>query len=319
MNDNLIRFDWAMKRLLRDKSNYDVLEAAEETYKGLLGDVVEIYDENGLREIAADGNYRLMSDIELKIPTEITTDWYQSKPVYEKMKRVSDVILSLILLVILAGPMLGIALAIRLDSPGPVFYRQIRLGTLGKPFTLLKFRTMRKDAERNGPVWTEKEDARRTKVGVFLRRFHLDELPQLVNILAGDMSLVGPRPERAVFYEKFRESVSDFEKRLLIKPGLTGLAQIEGKYNTSPKDKAILDLLYIENFSLPYDFKLMLRTLTVFFRRDSTEGFEDKPVDCPQMRVEPRPISLAGPASGGRGKKAGSHRGKGKQPLRTAL
>ena len=202
-----------------------------------------------------------MLDIELKIPTEITTDWYQSKPVYEKMKRVSDVILSLILLVILAGPMLGIALAIRLDSPGPVFYRQIRLGTLGKPFTLLKFRTMRKDAERNGPVWTEKEDARRTKVGVFLRRFHLDELPQLVNILAGDMSLVGPRPERAVFYEKFRESVSDFEKRLLMKAGLTGLAQVRGGYDLSPGEKWLYDKQYMQGRSIWLDMKCLILTI----------------------------------------------------------
>ena len=210
-----------------------------------------------------------MLDIELKIPTETTTEWYQSKPVYEKMKRVSDVILSLILLVILAGPMLGIALAIRLDSPGPVFYRQIRLGTLGKPFTLLKFRTMRKDAERNGPVWTEKEDARRTKVGVFLRRFHLDELPQLVNILAGDMSLVGPRPERPFFVERFREEVPLYMLKHLVRPGITGWAQVNGwRGDTSIEERIKCDIFYIENWTFLLDIKILL--LTVF------KGFVNK-------------------------------------------
>ena len=152
-----------------------------------------------------------------------------------------------------------------------------------------------------------------------MRKYRIDELPQLWNVLRGDMSIVGPRPEMLENVDRYTREVPEFAYRQQMKAGLTGLAQIEGKYNTSPKDKAILDLLYIENFSLSYDFKLMLRTLTVFFRRDSTEGFEDKPVDCPEMRVEPRPVSLAGPASGGRGKKTGSQRGKGKQPLRTAL
>ena len=173
--------------------------------------------------------------------------------------------------------------------------------------------------EEENCLSARKGDVRVTPVGRFLRKYRIDELPQLWNVLRGDMSIVGPRPEMLENVDRYTREVPEFAYRQQMKAGLTGLAQIEGKYNTSPKDKAILDLLYIENFSLSYDFKLMLRTLTVFFRRDSTEGFEDKPVDCPEMRVEPRPVSLAGPASGGRGKKAGSHRGKGKQPLRTAL
>jgi len=142
--------------------------------------------------------------------------------------------------------------------------------------------------EDSGNFSAREGDDRVTPVGRFLRKYRIDELPQLLNVLRGEMSLVGPRPEMLENVDRYTREVPEFRYRQQMKAGLTGLAQIEGKYNTSPKDKAILDLLYIENFSLAYDFKLMLRTLTIFFRRDSTEGFGDKHVDCPRMRVTAR-------------------------------
>ena len=145
------------------------------------------------------------------------------------------------------------------------------------------------DPQRQADSLSAREgDDRITPIGRFLRKYRIDELPQLINVLRGEMSLVGPRPEMLENVEKYTREVPEFRYRQRMKAGLTGLAQIEGKYNTSPKDKAILDLLYIENFTLSYDFKLLLRTFTIFFRRDSTEGFGDKQCDCPQMRIEAR-------------------------------
>lgn len=202
-----------------------------------------------------------MMGVGMQIHPKEAMNWCQSKPAYEKIKRISDLLLSSILLAGMAVPMLMIAFAVRLDSPGPAFYLQFRLGMFGKPFPLLKFRTMKQDAEREGPVWAEREDARRTKIGILLRRFHLDELPQLINILMGDMSFVGPRPERAIFYESFKKSVSGFDKRLLVKPGLTGLAQISGGYDLSPLEKWEYDMRYIRERSVLVDFKCLMLTI----------------------------------------------------------
>ena len=231
-----------------------------------------------------------------------------------------DIVISMAGLVLTSPVMLATAIVLKASGNGSVLFRQDRATINGRIFQIIKFRTMYpENREEENCLSARKDDVRVTPVGRFLRKYRIDELPQLWNVLRGDMSIVGPRPEMLENVDRYTREVPEFAYRQQMKAGLTGLAQIEGKYNTSPKDKAILDLLYIENFSLSYDFKLMLRTLPVFFRRDSTEGFEDKPVDCPEMRVEPRPVSLAGPASGGRGKKTGSRRGKGKQPLRTAL
>ncbi len=186
-----------------------------------------------------------------------------SKPIYSGVKRIFDIVFSFILLAFLLLPLLVIALAVKLDSAGPVFYKQERLGLFGKPFVLLKFRTMVPDAERDGPVWAEREDPRRTGVGVFLRRFHLDELPQLWNIFVGDMSFVGPRPERPVFYREFGKIVKGFEKRLLVRPGLTGLAQINGGYDLTPAEKWLYDMKYIHDRSVLLDIQCLIRTVPV--------------------------------------------------------
>jgi len=198
-------------------------------------------------------------------------------------KRACDVIISLIGIIVSSPIMLVTAIVLKTQGFGSVLFRQKRATLNGSVFEIIKFRTMYEDAAN---VSARQDDDRVTPVGKFLRKYRIDELPQLFNVLRGEMSLVGPRPEMLENVDRYTREVPEFRYRQQMKAGLTGLAQIEGKYNTSPKDKAILDLMYIENFSLAYDFKLMLRTLTIFFRRDSTEGFGEKVIDCPRMRVD---------------------------------
>lgn len=208
-------------------------------------------------------------------------------------KRACDIVISLLGLILLSPVMLATAIVLKCTDNGPVLFRQNRATLNGRVFEIFKFRTMFcEETEKEAPFSARENDDRVTPVGRFLRKYRLDELPQLWNVLRGDMSLVGPRPEMLENVDRYTREVPEFRYRQQMKAGLTGLAQIEGKYNTNPKDKAILDLLYIENFSLSYDFKLILRTLTVFFRRDSTEGFCEKQVVCPRMRVKPRGDSL---------------------------
>ncbi len=161
-----------------------------------------------------------------------------------------------------------IGLIIKLDSPGPVFYVQERVGHRGRTFKLYKFRTMVHDAEAlTGPVWSSGQDPRVTRVGRFLRATRLDELPQLVNVLRGDMSLVGPRPERPVFVEKFAQEIPYYEERLRVPGGITGLAQVLGRYSTSPRDKLTYDLLYARKASLGFDLLILLKTVHAMIDR----------------------------------------------------
>lgn len=197
-------------------------------------------------------------------------------------KRACDIVISLIGLIVTSPVMLITYLLLRFSGNGSPFFRQKRATLNGMVFEIIKFRTMYEDSAN---VSARENDDRVTPIGRFLRKYRIDELPQLFNVLRGEMSLVGPRPEMLENVDRYTREVPEFKYRQQMKAGLTGLAQIEGKYNTSPKDKAILDLLYIENFSLAYDFKLLLRTLTIFFRRDSTEGFHNRRVDCPVMRA----------------------------------
>ncbi len=187
------------------------------------------------------------------------------------VKRTADVVCSFLALVLLS-PLLGvIALAIHFEDGGSVFFRQQRLTLDGRTFTIYKFRTMRMGDEH---ISAMQDDERITRVGRVLRRWRLDELPQFWNILRGDMSMVGPRPEMLENIRRYKSELPEFEFRERMKAGLTGYAQIEGRYNTSPEDKLMLDLFYIEGFSLWTDVKLLLRTLTVLFRSDATAGFQ---------------------------------------------
>ena len=179
------------------------------------------------------------------------------------IKRVIDIGCSSAALAILSGPMTIIAAAIRLSSDGPILYRQERMGLDGQPFELLKFRSMYQDAEsESGPVWASENDPRRTTIGKFLRRFSLDELPQLWNVLMGDMSLVGPRPERPFFVDQFKDRVPQYMLRHKVKAGITGWAQVNGwRGNTSIEKRIEYDLYYIENWSVALDFKIMWLTI----------------------------------------------------------
>lgn len=192
------------------------------------------------------------------------------------MKRCLDIVVSATGLVALS-PLMGIvALAIKLDDGGSVFYRQDRITMGDRIFRIYKFRTMR--TENNAREYSVlQDDDRITRVGAFLRRFRIDELPQLLNILMGDMSVVGPRPEMLTNFNKYVEDLPEYAYRCRVKAGLTGFAQISGKYNTSPRDKLMMDIAYIEDYSFWMDIKLILKTLTVFFKMDSTEAFEADP------------------------------------------
>lgn len=176
------------------------------------------------------------------------------------VKRAFDFCLALFCIILFAIPMVFIALAVALSSKGPVIYSQTRLGKDGKEFDIYKFRTMVIDAEKDGAVWAKKNDDRVTPVGAFLRKTHLDELPQFWNILTGDMSFVGPRPERQVFYDEFETYIVGFKNRLYVKPGLTGWAQINGGYELRPEEKVAWDVEYIEKQSFWIDFKCILNT-----------------------------------------------------------
>ena len=195
------------------------------------------------------------------------------------MKRTTDFIIAGMCLVVFSPLMLICALCIRWEDGLPVIYKQERIGLHGKPFYIYKFRSMRIDAEKDGPELLEiKGDPRLTKVGRFLRAHHLDELPQLWNVFKGDMSFIGPRPERPEIIAQYTEVMPEFAFRMKVKAGLAGFAQVYGKYNTSPYDKLKLDLTYIENYSVWLDLKLMLLTLKVLFWPDSTEGVESEQV-----------------------------------------
>jgi len=190
------------------------------------------------------------------------------------IKRLMDMILSLVLIILFSPVMIVIAAAIKLHDKGPVLFKQKRYTKDGKVFNILKFRSMIVDAEKDGEVIpAEDNDPRITPVGKVIRKIRMDELPQLFNILKGDMSVVGPRPERVEHVDMYSEQIPEFRYRLKVKGGLTGYAQVLGKYNTSPYDKLRLDLIYIENYSLLLDLKLMLTTIKILFKPESTEGF----------------------------------------------
>jgi len=183
------------------------------------------------------------------------------------VKRGLDLAITVPVLILMAPVLLAIALLIKFDSPGPVFYTQERVGRDRKTFKIIKFRSMRVDAERGiGPVWADHDDPRRTRLGIFLRTWSLDELPQLFNVLKGEMSLVGPRPERPYFVERFRDLVPDYFGRHRVKSGITGWAQVNGLRGNVPiEERTRYDLYYVENWSLTFDLRILFLTMRSVF------------------------------------------------------
>ena len=214
-----------------------------------------------------------------KIPISfVTQTWFlenlkeSEKEFYEKLKRIIDVILTSFLLFLTSPSWPFITLAIKLDDRGPIFYFQERVGKGGKVFLLMKFRSMKENAEKEtGAVWAKKRDPRITRVGEFLRKTHLDEIPQMINILKGDISLVGPRPERPEFVSQFEKTIPHYHLRHIIKPGFTGWAQVKFPYARSVEDsykKFQYDLYYLKNRSLILDIRILLKTFELLLRRE---------------------------------------------------
>lgn len=225
----------------------------------------------------------VMNVYEKSVPPFVSTN-EQPKKIYQveetkpaggfgfcAIKRLFDIFFALIFGIIMLPAMLVIALLVKLDSPGKVFYIQERIGKNGKPFQMLKFRTMIDNAENGVPVWADTNDPRCTKLGKKLRSCRLDELPQMWNILLGHMSVVGPRPERQCFYDEFEKYIHGFSNRLTVKPGLTGLAQINGGYDLLPEEKIVYDMEYIKSRSLWLDTKIIVKTLHVIFKREGVK------------------------------------------------
>ena len=199
---------------------------------------------------------------------------YNASPEFLAIKRLMDIVISLIALIVLSPIMLIVALAIKLYDGGPILYSQVRLTKDGKLFHIHKFRSMRTDAEKDGVarLSTGENDDRITPIGKVIRKLRLDELPQLWDILHGDLSVVGPRPERPEIAQQYMEEMPEFALRLQAKAGLTGYAQVYGKYNTTPYDKLQMDLTYIAHPSIVEDLKIMMATIKILFMAESTEG-----------------------------------------------
>ena len=203
-------------------------------------------------------------------------------PIEGIIKRGFDFAAALAGLIITSPIFLICAVCIKLDSPGSVFYRQERYTINKKRFNIIKFRTMVNDAEKAGARLATENDDRITRFGRFLRACRLDDLPQLINILKGEMSFVGPRPERPVYADVYSEIVKNYDIRYVVKEGLTGYAQVYGQYNTKVSDKVLFDSIYINNFSLWFDLKLIMQTVMIMFIKESTQGVDEQMADAPK-------------------------------------
>jgi exopolysaccharide biosynthesis polyprenyl glycosylphosphotransferase len=215
-----------------------------------------------VRAIKNNANFEIERVIELKL--NLTN---------RLLKRLLDIMFSILLLICSSPLLLLLFFIIPLTSKGPALYFQERLGEKEEPFKIIKFRTMVIDAEnQTGPILAKKNDPRVTKVGKIIRALRVDELPQLFNVLIGHMSLVGPRPERAFFVKQFKDKLPEYEQRMNVKPGITGLAQVMGDYYTSPKDKLKYDLMYIKKYSIWFDMKILIKTFLVILPLRSKSG-----------------------------------------------
>ena len=203
------------------------------------------------------------------------------------IKRAFDIVVSFVAIIVLSPFFLATAIAVKAYDGGPAIYKQKRLTYGGKEFYLYKFRSMITDAEKDGKARLAAQgDSRITPVGAFIRKTRLDELPQLINILKGEMSIVGPRPERPEIAKEYEETIPEFSFRLNAKAGLTGYAQVMGKYNTTPYDKLKMDLIYIENFSILLDLKIMFMTVRTIFEKESTEGIDEAALNAMDLSYQ---------------------------------
>lgn len=249
----------------------EVIIALEKENHDLLVDVISRLENKGIGLKIVPDLYEILSGQArtsqlygiplIDIMPELMPEWEK------KLKRISDVVISFLILVLTLPMSFFVAIAIKLDSKGPVLFKQERIGMNGKKFKIYKFRSMYQDAEKNtGPVWSTKNDPRVTRVGKILRKLRIDEIPQFVNVLKGEMSLVGPRPERPYFVEQLSGQIPYYQRRLKVRPGITGWAQVKHKYDESIEDvkvKLRYDLFYIENMSLRMDIKILARTILV--------------------------------------------------------
>lgn len=277
----------------------NISEGIEKIYEECLGnyDGVIIWDvpsqyRNGLVKYCYGRNIRIyvmpkITDVLLKGSTQLhlfdtpvlLLREYAIKIEQRAIKRLIDIVLSLVLIILTSPIMLVTAIIIKLYDGGPVLYKQVRCTQYRREFMIMKFRSMRVDAEKDGVArLASKNDSRITPIGKFIRKCRIDELPQLFNILKGDMAFIGPRPERPEIIKQYLEEMPEFAFRTKVKAGLAGYAQVYGKYNTTPYDKLKLDLTYIENYSIWLDIKLMLLTVKILFTPDSTEGVEENQV-----------------------------------------
>ncbi len=255
-----------------DKYNaQEMILALEEDEHDIIGDVIPICDDKNVKLKIVPDLYEILSGQArtsqlygvplIDVMPELMPEWEK------KLKRFIDIILSIIILIISSPVVLLTSIAIKLDSEGPIFFVQERMGQNGKIFKMIKFRSMKKDAEKHtGPVWSVKDDPRVTRVGKIIRKIRIDEIPQFINVLKGDMSIVGPRPERPYFVEKLSQEIPYYKRRLRVRPGITGWAQVKHKYDESIEDvkvKLRYDLFYIENMSIRMDLKILFRTIFV--------------------------------------------------------
>ena len=193
------------------------------------------------------------------------------------VKRGFDLVVALLMLLVLSPFMILLMILIPILSSGPAIFSQERLGEKGIPYKVMKFRTMVNDAEqKTGPVLAVEKDPRITRLGAFLRATRLDELPQIFNVIIGNMAIVGPRPERKFFIDQFKETIPYYSYRMMVKPGITGFAQVKGRYTTTPEDKLRFDLMYIRNYSFGLDLSILLQTVRVVFQREKAAGVEVK-------------------------------------------
>ena len=246
----------------RKKCDYMSISTNENQQNSLVDGYIEA-------KKAEEGAVKIQLPFEVKEGEEYFIDdigKIKFKPFFSFFKRFFDILVSLICLTILVLPFITVAIIIKCSSKGPVFFCQERLGLNGKKFKLIKFRSMRVDAEKDGAQWSQGDDDERIyKFGRILRKSRFDELPQLICCLIGTMSLIGPRPERECFYEAFEQYIHGFSQRLKVRPGITGLAQVSGGYDLKPQEKVLIDIEYIKKRSIWLDIKIIFKTIGVIF------------------------------------------------------